>query len=183
MSPGRCSIWRYAGQPIYEKALNPTGQRLMSRNSVSLRTVGEVVAVLSVVGSLVFVALEVRQNTIASRAAAYQAIGLVSVQDWQSVARDPGFSRLLALASDSPRWHEIDETGWAQLKFRYRGSVRAYETVYLQVREGLLPQSALGQWGLGGFGESPTLRRLWPEIRPPNEEFALYLERRFRLAP
>ncbi len=42
----------------------------------SIRDVGEAVALLGVIASLVFVGLEIRENRIAARAAAYRELGI-----------------------------------------------------------------------------------------------------------
>ncbi len=55
---------------------------------LSLRGIGEAIAVIGVIGSLIFVGLEVRQNTIQSRAEAYQSIGLATSLDWIAVSMD-----------------------------------------------------------------------------------------------
>ena len=43
---------------------------------ISFRDVAEIIAVVSVIISLIFIGLEFRQNTIATRAAAYQELGM-----------------------------------------------------------------------------------------------------------
>lgn len=54
----------------------------------SVRNVGEAVAVLGVVASLVFVGLELRESRIASRAAAYQELGTAVANNWMGRAND-----------------------------------------------------------------------------------------------
>ena len=52
---------------------------------MSTKAIGETLAALSVVASLIFVGYEIRQNTVAARAAAYQAIGIASAAAWDSM--------------------------------------------------------------------------------------------------
>ena len=50
--------------------------------------VREVLGFLGVTASLVFVGLEVRQNTIATRATAYQGMGAAVAEVWLEIASD-----------------------------------------------------------------------------------------------
>ena len=155
----------------------------MSEGRQPFKRLGEVVASLGVIASLVFVGLEVRQNTIASRAAAYQAVGLTFVDGLLDISLDPDLALILDIAADSLRWDELDEAEWARVKYRYRNIVRAYETIYLQVREGLLPDSALYEWGFRGISGNATWRRLWPTVRPQDPELRSSLAERLGIPP
>lgn len=64
-------------------------------NSAKLRDSLELVGIAAVVLSLIFVAYEVRQNTISARAAAIQEIGIATAEMWGEYARDPAMIRLL----------------------------------------------------------------------------------------
>jgi hypothetical protein len=56
---------------------------------VSGKEVREVVGFAGVVASLVFVGVEIRQNTVTARAAAYQAMGEAVSDSWIGVSDDP----------------------------------------------------------------------------------------------
>lgn len=148
-------------------------------------TLRETLGLVGVVASLIFVGAEVRQNTIASRAAAYQDIGFAVMEGWRSMALDRGWAELNTLANDPSRWDEIDDAGWLQLKWRTIGGMRGWETVYLQVQQGLLPQDAMQRFGYDVDPRVyfPNFERTWSEIRNMmDEEFAAYMEREFGLA-
>ena len=49
----------------------------------------EVVGFIGVIGSLIFVGLQIRQNTIASRASAFQQMGTAIADIWLNTAQDP----------------------------------------------------------------------------------------------
>ena len=155
----------------------------MAQRRVVPRSLAEIVASLGVVASLVFVGLEIRQNTIASRASAYQALGLTFVDGLLNIALDPDLALILTVAKDSSRWGELDEAEWARVDYRYRNIVRAYETIYLQVREGLLPDSALYEWGFRELNGSAVWRRLWPVVGPEDPEFRSFLAERLGIPP
>ena len=141
----------------------------------------EAVAALGVIASLVFVGYEIRQNTTVARAAAYQEIGFNVLETWRQIAHDPDLASLLVLTADSARWEEIDPVGRLQLVAVDVGQMRAWEAIYRQVNEGLLPDDAITQFGYG-TGMSAWSRHIWPSVKrriPP--DFAEFVERHYRL--
>ena len=153
---------------------------------VPLKAVADLLGMVAVVLSLIFVGYQIRQNTIATRAAAYQALGLHASNVWNARAMDPSFASLMADAQDTARWHGIDQAGWYQLAASLTAFMRGAETVYLQVQEGLLPDDALGRLGfdVASTGNMYPVDRLWPTVKPRlSEEFASYVEEKLGLAP
>ncbi len=55
---------------------------------LSAREIGEVVAILGVVLSLLFVGLQLRQNALVSRTSAYQDLGIAMAEGWRFRASD-----------------------------------------------------------------------------------------------
>lgn len=146
---------------------------------VSSKAVADTVGMLAVVLSLIFVGLQIRQNTIATRAAAYQAIGFHGSDIMIAEAMDHAFAALRVAALDSAQWGSIDAAGWYQLEQRLTGYMRAVEAVYLEVEEGLLPRDALQRFGLDVTTGTRTypFGRLWPAVRPRlSAKFAAYVE-------
>ncbi|NIL94337.1 MAG: hypothetical protein GTO71_07840 [Woeseiaceae bacterium] len=123
----------------------------------------EVLGLIAVAVSLIFVGLEVRQNTIASRAAAYQEHGSHLSDQWLALAQDPALSRLYMASEDN--WDELTELEKAQLTYVWIASLRSYETILLQVEEGLLDQDAMDRLGWGeAFEPGYQAKMLWPGI-------------------
>ena len=136
----------------------------MSRNAIR-----ETVAVLGVVVSMGFVGWEIRQSNVQARAAAYQEIGLATAQthldfdEWLSQLEvdqfDPSANRL----SD---WTALD---WNRTFHTWVGVLRIWETLQLQVDQGVLPKESLET--LGWHNTAPILWSsaafvcLWPTIR------------------
>ena len=127
----------------------------------------EFLAASGVVASLIFVGMEINQNTRVAQAQARTELANAN-KEW-----------LMALATD-PNLQEVWWTGWQSgevsiedLPENVRRSIsllihhnfRSFENVYFQFEEGLVDESALGAYGLGGpfFGvwRSPFARYQW----------------------
>lgn len=139
----------------------------------------EAVGMVGIVVSLVFVGYEIRQNTVASRAAAYQTIGIASAARQASYAEDPDLARL---ATDDPEklakmsnldWERIvrDELAWHRLG----------ETVFLQVEAGLLPSDALARLGYAQGFNGLRSACVWPVVREfMGDGYRAYMEQAVR---
>ena len=77
---------------------------------MSGKTIRETLGFLVVVASLVFVGMEIRQNTIAARAAAYQAIGIATAAVFDNQAHDRQF--IMSVQGKEPA--AMDTTDWRQ---------------------------------------------------------------------
>lgn len=145
----------------------------------SVREVGEAVALLGVVASLVFVGLELRQTRISARAAAYQELGIAIADNWMGRANDRELNDLVSIAStaDSATWARVSDSDIYLLRAYVAANLRLHETVFLQVDQGLLESDALDTLGWTYFLGSRLLLRMWPHVRPlVTPGFAAYLE-------
>ncbi len=131
---------------------------------MSNKAIRDTLAVLSVVASLIFVGYEIRQNTVAARAAAYQAIGIATAAAWDSWAHDPQFLMVRIKAADA-----MDAADWGQFATKMTVFARLGETILLQVEQGLLPPDAMERLGFVGWTrlfEEPKRACIWPLIQP-----------------
>lgn len=137
---------------------------------MSSKAIREMLAAAGVVASLVFVGFEVRQNTIASRAAAYQAIGVATASAFDSWAHDRAYVDLVQKPAS-----DMDAIDWEQFTAKMTVFARLGETVLLQVEQGLLPPDAIQRLGYGGWATTFDAARtdtfalkvacVWPSIR------------------
>ena len=110
--------------------------------------VGRVLSATGVVLSLVFVGLQLRDNTAAVRAQSRQAIAERSANVIYSVAENPELARAFRLRwGDSVPGEYLSafdsvQAGWAMF-----GLVRHLENTFLQVQEGVIDRSALDTYG------------------------------------
>ena len=118
---------------------------------------------IAVVLSLIFVGYEIRQNTIAARATAYQAIGIAGAATLDSWAHD---EQLWRLQRKKPEDMNADD--WERFALKMKVFARLGETVHLQVEQGLLPPDAMERLGYRGWVEFlkyPKTACIWPLIR------------------
>ena len=113
------------------------------------RAVAEGVAAVGVIVSLVFVGFEVRQNTVAARAQAYQEIGLVVAQSWHDDASNPALLEIIQRANDPD---SLVFAGLTAIELRQAqgftmGILRMWETLFLNIEIGALPPEAMQQLG------------------------------------
>ncbi len=144
-----------------------------------VRVIAEAIALIGVVLSLVFIGMELRQNAVAARAAAYQDLGIAVTELWMAAAtnRDLSDAWGRVLMADSASWSEFDPSDRLLVTNYFVAILRLYETTFLQVEEGLLDAEALESLGWGTFREDHPLWRLWPDVQEfVTPEFAAYLE-------
>lgn len=148
-------------------------------SKLKYREAAELFAAVAVVVSLIFVGLELRQSTIASRASAYQEIGIATSEFWYILATNPRLSDIFYAVNEGgvEAYEELsasDRQLWINMTV---GSLRAYETVYLQVEQGLLEPEALTSLGYEGLRNSEAFTFMWDDIKVHvDTSFATYIE-------
>lgn len=135
----------------------------METRETRWKMVGSVLGGLGVIGSLLFVAMQIRQNTEAVRSETIQAI---SEQSFAAVAQ-------LVENPDLRAAYQAASTGAAltpeqrfHLKMFYLGIMRIQENRYLQSQLGVLDlKSLLFVGGKGGAYRLPFFAEYWAEDR------------------
>jgi hypothetical protein len=139
----------------------------------------EVVGFIGVIGSLMFVGVQIRQNTIASRASAYQQMGAAVAEIWFNTAQDPARA-LMTMRFFEEANAKFTPAEEAVLINQSIAALRQHETTWRQIKLGLLDPDALDAFGWNAEGStafSINLRRLWPRIAPHmSPDFRTYLE-------
>lgn len=130
---------------------------------MSRKAIRETLAALGVIASLLFVGYEIRQNTIAARASAYQSIGIATASAFDSAAHDPQWLESVQKPAEA-----MDATDWTQFYTYMTIFARLGETVLLQIEQGLLPEDAMERLGYRAWtsiNSSPKTACVWPLIR------------------
>jgi len=129
------------------------------------RAVGETIATIGVIASMAFVGMQIRESNVQARAAAYAAIGIATSEFHRSF--DARLNRLMT-ESDYPdvvqKWTLAD---WESVQRIYTADLRMFETILLQVEQGLLPADAMVRLGYnwGPVLTSASYACLWPELQ------------------
>lgn len=125
---------------------------------MSKQALRETVAFLGVVGSLLFVGLEIRQNNAIARAQTRQALTSEYREFWTALAFDENLAEIQgpALAGTDSRASILQ---WVRM--------RLLENVYHQYREGVIDESVFLGYGWAGDPEFKTdeFREWWIERR------------------
>ena len=147
-------------------------------SKITSRALGEIVAIVSVVVSLIFVGMEFRQSTIASRAAAYQEIGFKTSSFLFELSNRPRLYAILKKISSGPKiYDELNNEDRAVALLWIMGALRIYETIYMQVELGLLDEQILDDFGWVSFRQQKWFLYTWHLTRnDPAESFVKYLD-------
>jgi len=126
----------------------------------------EIVGIFGVLLSLVFVGLELRDANVQAKAAAYQAIGIATSEYHQTM--DDRLNLLFEQAFDPNLLSAWSFSDWLAVDRRLRADLRLYETILLQVEQGLLEESAVENLGFASFSKNwlsiPGAVCLWPRV-------------------
>ena len=111
------------------------------------KQVGEVLGILGVIGSLAFVALEVRQNTAAVRGATVQAVSQQSLDLAMAGLNNPDIRAAFIAAYEAANPEEIAPEHQEVLSWFLASKLRADENRFRQVQLGTLDASTFSQLG------------------------------------
>ncbi len=141
----------------------------------------ELVGMGGVIGSLIFVALEVRQNTAAVRGATCQAIVDASLSQIQWFAENDDIRRLRVQIVEGAQQADFTAEENLLITADYVMTVRRIENIFVQIREGLVPGEAVSRFRpAANYFEGKYFEGFWTEWRPSLEpSFAEYFEREF----
>ena len=134
-------------------------------NKLDWRIVTELVTAISIVVSLVFVGLELRETSAIARADAYLNTTTNAANTLQEVALDPSLANLMrrTIAGEMPETFNDDE------RFRifvyFSSLVQLTEGRFRAAQAGLIPMEQIeGRPAAGGGFNNPYFRRIWCEI-------------------
>jgi hypothetical protein len=122
--------------------------------------------------SLVFLALEVRQNTVMQRAHTRQGLADASREFTLMIATD-SVARRVWYAMFQPHLYEgretprLSHTDTIQARILLFTNMRNVENVFLQSLEGVIDQSVLGTYAfVHPLYQGESFANLWKDIRP-----------------
>ena len=116
------------------------------------REVFEIFGVLGVIGSLVFVGVEVRQNTAEIRGSTHQSVSEQINELYLTIAEDERLSKLVSgMMENSNLRKNLSPTDQISLDFVILTGLRRVENIYLQYLDGILSNDAFDRIGMNFY--------------------------------
>jgi len=135
-------------------------------NWTAIGAIGEVLGAIAVVLSLVYVAAQVRHNTMAlSRAASADAVK--GIRHWnQSLIDDPVMVRIFSKGVED--MNALDDDGRARFVVLMLNFLKTFENMHYQFSKGAMEPEVWQGWGRLGelYFTAPGIQQYWSE-RPP----------------
>lgn len=151
----------------------------MARSERAVSRWTEIIGVLGVIASLIFVGIEIRQNTQAVRGATYQSLAESSMTLLFRVADDP------EVGSQIDAWgagEELEPHVASKVEALVTAYLRHLENAHYQMEEGTLEREFLENWASNPVFGSPGFREFWSQRRGVfGQSFRAYLEARWEL--
>ena len=143
-----------------------------------LGNIGEFVAAVAVVVSLIYLAVQIRQNTRSVRASTYQ-VAVGSISDWtREISLNSHAPPIFSVGCIDPDQLTGEER--LQLYFQLLSLFRNYENLFYQHQKGMIEDSAWAGWAYHMVRTywTPGVQRWWPTSRMTcQQEFREFLER------
>ncbi len=122
----------------------------------------ELIGFISVIASLVFVGMEISQNTTAVRGSTNQAISDQASELYLTIATDRNLAGLVKKLYDDVPKENFDSIDEMQLFLTVMTGLRRVENIYLQLEDNILDDRAFDRIGLS-FYRSKYGRQIWDE--------------------
>ena len=128
------------------------------------------------VGSLVFVGIEIKHNTSAVRGATQQAVSSQVSEMYRIVSESERMAELINRALKGASKNDLSEADYVSFwNFQMMG-LRRIENIYLQFKNGLLTEDAFSRIGMGIY-RTKLVRKVWEERRGDFEkDFVIFFE-------
>tara|TARA_S200000501_G_scaffold62231_1_gene52903 strand:+ start:1638 stop:2090 length:453 start_codon:yes stop_codon:yes gene_type:complete len=140
------------------------------------RIILEAVGIFSVIGSLLFVGVEIRQNTAAVRGATQQDISYQISEMYKIGVENEKIASIMTRSYDGLRKSELNDTEFLQFWLFSMLGYRRIENIYLQYKNGFLTEDAFDRIGMS-FYRTPIQLEIWEERKNGfDPEFAQFFE-------
>ena len=119
---------------------------------MSKREIFEIAGLLGVIGSLVFVGVEIRQNSSEIRGSTHQSVSEQINELYLTIAEDERLSNLISEMMVNPNLRvKINSTDQLSLDFLILTGLRRIENIYLQYIDGILSKNAFDRIGMNFY--------------------------------
>jgi hypothetical protein len=138
---------------------------------------GEWIGGLATIGTLFYLANQVRQSTRAARSSTYQAAS-AAITEWSlAMSSNPAQTDNFFAAVQDP--DAVDDATRSQIGLQLNGLFRNYENLFYQWRQGAISNEVWDGWSrqMCALFWSPGVQRWWPIWRMYCQaDFAAFLE-------
>ena len=127
----------------------------------------EILGIVTIIGSLIFVGIEIRQNSLSIRGATYQSIAEQVTKLYMDVAADERLSELVSqmLPNDNDTLrNQLNAADRLSLDFIVLTGLRRIENIYLQQSDGILSDKAFERIGLE-FYQTTYSKETWERYK------------------
>ena len=134
---------------------------------MSKKEIIEMLGIIAIIGSLIFVGIEIRQNSLSIRGATYQSITEQVTKLYMDVAADERLSELVSqmLPNDNDTLrNQLNAADRLSLDFIVLTGLRRIENIYLQQSDGILSNQAFERIGLE-FYQTKYSKETWERYK------------------
>jgi len=127
----------------------------------------EILGIVTIIGSLIFVGIEIRQNSLSIRGETYQSITEQVTKLYMDIAADERLSELVSqmLPNDNDTLrNQLNAADRLSLDFIVLTGLRRIENIYLQQSDGILSDKAFERIGLE-FYQTKYSKETWERYK------------------
>lgn len=137
----------------------------MHMKSLTTHNLVEAIGMLGIMGSLIFVGIEVSQNSSIARTASYQSyINGFTVLNLAQINNDK-LNLLMVRASEGTSTGDFAPEERRKIGLFYIALLRQWEGLFRSVNEGILSEEMLTIVGEGHLLDYRVFKEMWPDIR------------------
>ncbi len=162
--------------PENKEKLNERPLAQIKDTKMKNRQIVEIIGLLSVIGSLIFVGFEINQNTAAIRGATQQEVSNQVSELYKLQAENEKIAFIASQTTKGIRKSDLSETDYQRFWGYAMVGYRRVENIYLQYKNGFLSKDAFSRIGIK-FYRRPLLRDIWEDGKHAFDlEFVIFFE-------
>ncbi len=132
---------------------------------MTLQALAQIGGVVGVIASLIYVAIQIRNNARAVRASAYQQLAANTSNHWSVLAQNGELTDIVLRGTDD--FHTLSRLEKARFRFNTMANLRQYENAWFQHNIGTLKED---DWlaiaaDMDSFFSNPGARTVWPLVQ------------------
>lgn len=132
---------------------------------ITTQAIIESAGILGIMGSLIFVGVEISQNSSIARTDSYQSYISGFTELYLAQINDNELNALMVKASTGVSAKDLTPEESRKLRLFYIALLRQWEGVYRSVSEDILPEEMLTMVGAGHLLGYTVFEEMWPDIR------------------